>query len=223
MYKHSICHSNFQAALFAWLALRQEGRMRATQVARLTAFFGAAAPRGTRRAASNLGISALVAAAALLGAGPTFAQLGPTAAAPGMGATSPLGTDLTSPSGIPLGATELVPGGLSPAPIGPSASTTPCSVGSSGITGSATFDGGGINGTSDGSMAGITGVPGDCGSTPSSGAASGMESPPSVPGSTTESTLGGGNIPLGATELDSNSGGLSPTLPLQPPSVRSSP
>ena len=75
-------------------------------------------------------------AALVLSCSTSLAQIAPlTVISPAMGATSPLGipgalTGVTSPVGpvgIPLGASELSPGGLSPAPFDPTASTNSCS------------------------------------------------------------------------------------------------
>ena len=73
----------------------------------------------------------IVVAAVLSGCSSSFAQLTPlTPNRPAMGFTSPLGilgaTSAVGPIGIPLGATELTPGGLSPAPFNPTASNAPC-------------------------------------------------------------------------------------------------
>jgi hypothetical protein len=74
-------------------------------------------------------VLAIAAVIVLLALVPGAAQMGapPT---PGVGTTSPLGTIVpTSPiggSGIPLGATELFVGGLSPAPVGPTDGSTTC-------------------------------------------------------------------------------------------------
>src|ERR1700739_4850662 len=64
----------------------------------------------------------IIVAAILFGCGAAQAQSVMTS--PGMGATSPLGvpgssapSGSNSPTGIPLGATEIDPGGLSPAPL----------------------------------------------------------------------------------------------------------
>lgn len=147
----------------------------------------------------------------LLGAAPAVAQsslMGPAPA--GMGMTSPLGS--TSPvgqAGIPLGSTELVPGGLSPAPLGATAATSSCSPNGMSVTAvpapgtggsSSTFDGGGISG----------GTSVACGSTPPGGTASGTQTQAGS-GMAGGSTVGSGAIPLGATELGGT--GISPMEP----------
>src|SRR5260221_11876971 len=88
--------------------------------------------------------------AALFGCNSAFAQIGGTGAAsgavPGIGQTSPLSvmgsSSSVGPAGIPFGATEFQPGGMSPLPSG-----TRCSAmgsAASGPAGScATFDAGG--------------------------------------------------------------------------------
>ena len=169
-------------------------------------------------------------AALLLGCGAAFAQMAPPiVGAPAMGATSPLGvlgaTSSVGPVGIPMGATELAPGGLSPAPLDPTASTDPCfSAGvSSTTTGStSTFDGSGMNpGTTQGLASfglssGPMGLSGSCGPGTSAGTASGTAST-SILGGATAGALPGGGILLGATEL--NNAGVSPMF--TPPIVAS--
>jgi hypothetical protein len=105
---------------------------------------------------------------------------------PAMGATSPLGlpgaTSTPATSGIPLGSTEINPGGLSPMPL------TACPTLPSG-----TFDGGGLTG---------------CTATvlqPSAGS-----SAPPLPASGGDPALSGANIPLSATETTNL--GLSPPI-----------
>jgi hypothetical protein len=97
-----------------------------------------------------------------------FAQVSGT---PGMGATSPLGSSLSSqpsmPGGIPLGATELDSGGLS------------CS--DAATTAASSFDGGGMAPTATSCSSGASGSPGA--TTSGSG-----------------STISG-SAPLGSTEL----------------------
>jgi len=135
-----------------------------------------------------------------------FAQVTPLASA--MGATSPLGvpgaTSLVGPVGIPLGSTELFPGGLSPGPLDPTASTDPCGSTGGAIGSSSTFDGSGINASAIGPC--------------SIGTSSGTTPVPSA-GGIAAGTTPGGSIPLGATEIDS--GGVSPTV--TPPVVVSTP
>jgi hypothetical protein len=112
-----------------------------------------------------------------------FAQV---SAPPGMGATSPLGSSLSSqpsmPGGIPLGATELDSGGLS------------CSGTSTTVGSSSNFDGGGMASTATGCTSGASGSPG--------AATSGT-------GSTSGSARGA--VPLGSTELGTP--GESPAVP----------
>ena len=153
-------------------------------------------------------------AALVLSCSTSLAQMAPlTVISPAMGATSPLGipgalTGVTSPVGpvgIPLGASELSPGGLSPAPFDPTASTNSCS--SVGNSSSSTFDAAGVS----------TNPTASCSVGASTGTASGTLSTSSLDG-VTGSTVSAGTIPLGATELDS--GGLSPLVP--PPTFGSS-
>jgi len=103
-----------------------------------------------------------------------------------MGATSPLGvpdaTSTPATPGIPLGATEINPGGLSPMPL------TACAT----MTGG-TFDGGGLTG---------------CTATIFQPSALGSAPPLPTPGSAP--TLSGANIPLGATQT--TNAGLSPPI-----------
>jgi hypothetical protein len=118
-------------------------------------------------------------------------------ATPGMGMTSPLGSLLSSapslPGGnIPLGATELDSGGLSPtastAPCSSTATTSPQTVGSN-----STFDGGGsisIPTISTSCASGASGSPGMATSTTAGSTITGL-----APGST------GVGVPLGSTEL----------------------
>jgi hypothetical protein len=140
-----------------------------------------------------------------LSCGAGRAQTAPTPS--GLGATSPLNalTSATSgaPTGIPLGATEINPGGLSPAPC---TSVTSTSMGAASSqaslsTTSSSFDGGGLSPTScnTGSSATVS----------SAGTAS--------PLFTTGTSLAGGVIPLGATEL--NGTGVSPMIMVPTPSV----
>jgi len=99
----------------------------------------------------------------------------PAMGAPAMGATSPLGipgaTSMPAQPAIPLGATEIDSGGLSPMPLA-TCPTLP----------SGTFDGGGLTGCT------ATNSPLAGGSAPP------LPTPGSVP------TLSGANIPLGATQ-----------------------
>jgi hypothetical protein len=162
---------------------------------------------------------------ALLSSNSAFAQISGTDAtsgsALGIGQTSPLGVMGSSPSvgpiGIPLGATEFQPGGISPLPsgtsLGANCSTTDSAA--SGMSGStSTFDGGGATGI------------GMSGSAPSSatcsmGLGSGSSSPSQTEASATSSGVSGpgqlggrSGIPMGATQLGSV--GLSPTPTLSP-------
>jgi hypothetical protein len=141
---------------------------------------------------------------------------------PTIGATSPLGMETdsaVSPTGIPLGSTEIASPGVSPASTGltgtismPNSGSTCSTVGAapSGMYGStATYDGGGMTlGTpaaganlSTMAMSGMletSGLSGMCGSGSSSIASS------SAPTSTTPTTPGGvprTGIPLGSTEI----------------------
>jgi hypothetical protein len=106
---------------------------------------------------------------------------------PAMGTTSPLGvpgaTSAPTSAGVPLGSTEINPGGLSPMPA------TTCLSGSSG-----TFDGGGLTGCSASSTQMQPGV----GAQP-------------IPAPGSDPTLAGANIPLSATETTTNAG-LSPPI-----------
>jgi S-DNA-T family DNA segregation ATPase FtsK/SpoIIIE len=152
----------------------------------------------------------------LLGCGVAAAQTAPTM--PSIGATSPLGTLGSSPAsgtGVPFGATEIDPGGLSPAtscvaadPSILGSSTTSSSSTMSGISGTgsttsgSTFDGGGFASASNCSSV-----------TPNTSnvTTTGIASP--LSGSSTN--LAGGTIPLGATSLDG--GGLSPLVAVPQP------
>ncbi len=167
-------------------------------------------------------VLATAALISIIGCGPSFAQMAPT---PGMGATSPLGTTPSSPGlqplgtmspipgtqagGIPLGATEINPGGLSPMPC---VGTTGVGVGSStgfGLAGSpATFDGGGLSGSS-------ACVPTSRTTTAGQGAGS-SSLPPGLPGSSTA-----GTISLDSTELGTP--GESPIVTVPVPTVTPTP
>jgi len=156
----------------------------------------------------------IVCAMLLLGGAPAKSQVAPggLGVSPGMGMTSPLGgSGPVGQVGIPLGSTELDPGGLSPGPLGSTSSlcgTDGTSVTAPGMTGmagsSSTFDGGGN-----------VGVSGPCGSVPLGGTVSGTQNASAVAGATAGSTLGIGNIPLGATEIGSS--GISPLVPVPAP------
>ncbi len=169
-------------------------------------------------------VLATAALISIIGCAPSFAQMPPT---PGMGATSPLGTMPSSPGsqplgtmspipgtqagGIPLGATEINPGGLSPMPC--AGATTP-GAGSSmgtGLAGSpATFDGGGLSGSS-------ACVPTSPTTTGTAGQGAGSISP--TPGSSGSSTAG--TIPLDSTELGIP--GESPIVTVPVPTVTPTP
>jgi hypothetical protein len=168
----------------------------------------------------------VIATVLLLGCAPLQAQSVITPS--GLGATSPLGipgsisstgsggsigTILPSTgstgTGIPLGATEIDPGGLGQLP---GCGTT----GSTGMTGSGlpgTFDGGGMSGSGMSASGCITGstIAGSGGLT-SGGSVTSL-------GGSTGSTLGGSAIPLGSTEI--NPGGLSAPLTVSPPVMTS--
>src|SRR6516165_4849368 len=121
-----------------------------------------------------------------------------------------------STTGIPLGATEIDPSGLSPAPIS-NCNTSGFAAysgmlgGTTGLSGSGTstpvsgsvFDGGGFSS--------ITTSAGDSTSGSASRATSGgLASPLSSMGTNSNFTLNGGTIPLGSTEIDS--AGVSPLI-----------
>ena len=164
-----------------------------------------------------------IVAAILFGCGAAQAQS--TMTIPGMGATSPLGvpgssasSGSNSPTGIPLGATEIDPGGLSPAPLSNcNASGSAAYSGmSSGITGSSapgmgsmsttmgsTFDGGGFGSPT-------TSVCASPGASVNTATSTGTASPLSTMGPSSNFTLNGGTIPLGSTEIDS--AGVSPLI-----------
>ena len=167
----------------------------------------------------------LIMAAVLFGSGAAYAQSAMSGA--GMGTASPLTTSplgilgssasggSNSTTGIPLGATEIDPGGLSPAPIANcntsgSAAYSGMSSGMSGLSGSgmvstpvgSAFDGGGFG----------PAMTSACASTSASAGAtsSGVASPPSSMGTNSNFTSNGGTIPLGSTEIDS--AGISPLI-----------
>jgi len=135
-------------------------------------------------------------------------------ASPGMGATSPLSQGATlspSQSAIPLGATEINPGGLSPSPCpGTSIPGTSAARGIAGQIG--VFDGGGLDVDASASSA--------CGAITLGGpAAANLAAPPGGFAGGGTMTIGG-PIPLGATELSST--GLSATITVPVPTVSSS-
>jgi hypothetical protein len=154
-------------------------------------------------------------AALLLTCGASQAQTSTGTSA--MGATSPLGipgsagASGTSVTGIPLGATEIDPGGLSPSSLncgmnGFSPLSTSTGSGMTGTTTStsSTFDGGGST---------LSG----CTSASTSVSSSGTASPLSTPGTGSSFTLNGGTVPLGSTEI--NSGGISPMITVPAPAI----
>lgn len=149
----------------------------------------------------------VIVALAMLGSCAVQAQTSISPSA--MGATSPLGvlgTSGTTVSGIPLGSTEIDPGGLSPAP-------TP-SCGASGSTGSQSS---GTNNTTSMTAAGTTfdggGLDMSSGCTSSSAGATGS----STPGASSSGSVIGSSIPLGATETGST--GVSPLVTVPLPSA----
>ena len=166
-----------------------------------------------------------------LSCGLTHAQS--TTAMPGIGATSPLGVlgSTASGTGIPLGATEIDPGGLSPAPSNTMNSASVCTTlattgGSSSAMGSgmsegsgSSFDGGGLSGTASG-VTSTGGCPNA--TTPSN---FGTASPQSTSGAGTSSIgrpqLRGGTIPLGAFEL--GNAGVSPMIGVPAPNSLTTP
>jgi hypothetical protein len=130
-----------------------------------------------------------------------FAQVRPM---PGMGATSPVGTGTSGfnaqPNGIPLGATELNPGGLSPPSC---AGTTAFGNGLAGPL--STFEGGSFIANSSA-----------CSSS-TAGNSAGTGGPPQV-GSTIGPTAGNSTtIPLGSTDLATP--GESPVITNPAPSI----
>jgi hypothetical protein len=157
----------------------------------------------------------VAAAMLLLGGAPAISQVASTGsgASPGMGMTSPLGgTGSVGPVGIPLGSTELDPGGLSPGPLGSTTSTSLCGTNGTSMTATGMAGTAGSSSTFDGG--GNVGVSGLCGSVPLGGTVSGTQSL-SASGALAGSTLGIGTIPLGATEI--GSAGISPMEPAPGP------
>jgi hypothetical protein len=131
-----------------------------------------------------------------------------------LGSSAPSGPNSTT--GIPLGATEIDPGGLSPAPLS-NCNTSGSTAGiSSGMTGSSasgmgstlsmgsTFDGGGFGSTT-------TSICGSSGASVNTATSTGTASPLSSAGTNSNFTLNGGTIPLGSTEI--NNAGVSPLIP----------
>jgi hypothetical protein len=184
----------------------------------------------------------IAAALILFGCEAGLAQSG--MAIPGIGITSPLGiagaTSPTLPTGIPLGATEINPGGVGPAPFGPTTPTASClgtSSSSTGMIGSAAsgtlaggavsgaMTGGALSGTTTDGESGTSGMTssfdgGGMGSTtgcplPSTGVVSSAGTASPMPGTPGTLRLDGGAIPLGATEM--NSAGISPLVGVPAP------
>lgn len=159
---------------------------------------------------------------------------------PAIGATSPLGipgsTSPGSSTGIPLGATEINPGGISPMPLGSTANSSNCigtgtsfsggaasqMTGSPTAGASSTFDGGGSTGMTSGTLtSGTATTSGACASaSPGTMSSTGIASPLSTPGTNVGSSLNG-TIPLGATEVDS--AGVSPMIGVPAPDSTSTP
>jgi hypothetical protein len=171
----------------------------------------------------------------LFGCATSFAQVAPM---PGMGATSPLGTmNFNSPSGpvgIPLGATELNGGGISPLAGGTLCTGTAASSGgTAGSTTGMSATGTGMSATGTGMSATGSGVAGSMstfdgggaplgsmmGSTCLSGTAAGSPNMAVTPssGSGLGTSPGGNTIPLGSTELASP--GVSAPIGVPVPSV----
>jgi hypothetical protein len=130
---------------------------------------------------------------------------------PALPAASPLGilgsgsASGSRGAGIPLGATEIDPGGLSPA------ANANCPSGGPMVTATgmgATFDGGGFNA--------IGSAPATAGCATSNLPPSGTASPLPASGTRLGSPVNGGTIPLGATAIDG--GGISPLIGVSPPS-----
>lgn len=157
-----------------------------------------------------------IAAVILMSCGAGHAQT--SMSTPAMGATSPLGTlgpSGSSGTGIPLGATEIDPGGVSPTV------TVNCNASGSGLSGTnasgmtgmtigatSTFDGGGLTAVPS------TNSTSSCTSSQTL-SPGGTASPLSNSGGSSSSTLNGGTIPLGAIEMDS--GGVSPIITVPAP------
>jgi hypothetical protein len=164
----------------------------------------------------------VIATAILISCGAAQAQT--TMSTPGLRATSPLGMPGSmgsSGTGIPLGATEINPGGLSPvqgstcnpnvSPLGMSGGMSSLTNGTTGTTGATTtFDGGGVAAAGSATSA--------CVLSPAP-AMSGTASSLSTLGSNASARLNGGAIPLDSTELDS--GGVSPMITVPPPGMTS--
>jgi hypothetical protein len=133
---------------------------------------------------------------ALLSNAPVFAQAALPSQPPtmGMGATSPLSTGSTRPTGIPLGSTEITTPGISPVDPSQTVGTTNCAGSDGAGPSAAPFDGGGFSGSTQLSCADSQTIP------------SPLPSP---------SLAGRAGIPLGATEL--GGAGISPAAPVAAP------
>jgi hypothetical protein len=152
-----------------------------------------------------------VMATALLNSGHGFAQAAMTTSpASAMGMTSPLAP--AGPEGVPLGAVEMNPGGLSPTIPGMTANST-CS--GSTMSGASAFDGGGISGMpTNASTSTASGMMDSCSPTSSTTASVGDTGAPSLAASPSSKAAG---IPLDSTEL--NSLGVSPMASLPAPAT----
>lgn len=116
----------------------------------------------------------------------------------GMGATSPLAMRSTRPAGVPLGATEITPPGVSPLVPSANMGMTACDGSSGGSSSTFLFDGGGLSRNATLSCAD-----------------SQLLSSPLPP----TSSAGRVGIPLGATELGTP--GLSVSAPVPGPNASS--
>src|ERR1700730_5289004 len=180
--------------------------------------------------AASMRVFIALAAVVMLGCGVAPAQSPTSIPAMGsaMGATSPLGmlgsstsTGSNGGTGIPLGATEIDPGGLSPT-ASSNCNASGANSGLSGSSGSGMTSMSGTNSTFDGSGFSSTGSMSStsvCGS--SNITSTGVASPLSTSGTTSSTTLNGGTIPLGATEIDN--GGVSPLIGVPMPSTMTLP
>jgi hypothetical protein len=129
-----------------------------------------------------------------------YAQTATSTTIPGMGATSPLGipgsmgASAPSDTGVPMGATEVDPGGLSPIPSANCLSTGA----------SSTFDSGGLSAAGSApSYDAIGSAPStsNCTSSPNV-STTGTASLLATPGTSVGSALNGGTIPLRSTEME---------------------
>lgn len=150
--------------------------------------------RGTSMRGSCM-LAATLWSASILWSASTVSASAQASQTPGMGTTSPLGTtpspsSSSSSGSIPLGATELIPPGLSPLQM-------PCPNTAS----NAAFDGGGSSTSSACSNA-----------SSSSQASTGSSSDSSISGMTTGSASGSG-IPLGAIDLGTPGESQTPAVP----------